>query len=95
MTLSSKFPRLPAIVMVVWFPMTRAHTIMSASDRTGFTFPGMMDEPGWRAGRRIRERHPAAVVALGGWPCAPTAIAALFARLPLLLHPGVPANVAG
>ncbi len=45
-TLSSKLPRLPATVMVVWFPITRAHTIIIASDMTGLTFPGMMDEPG-------------------------------------------------
>ncbi len=53
MTLSSKLPRLPAMVTVVWFPMTRAATIISASDMTGFTFPGMIDEPGWIAGSLI------------------------------------------
>ena len=33
--------------------MTRAATIIIDSDITGFTFPGMMDEPGWIAGTLI------------------------------------------
>ncbi len=38
---------------VTWFPITCAHTIISASLITGFTFPGMMEEPGCTAGRVI------------------------------------------
>jgi UDP-N-acetylglucosamine--N-acetylmuramyl-(pentapeptide) pyrophosphoryl-undecaprenol N-acetylglucosamine transferase len=33
----------------------------------------------------LRRDRPAAVVALGGWPCAPAALAALVARIPLAL----------
>ena len=36
----------PATVMVMWFPATRAATIIKASDMTGFTFPGMIELPG-------------------------------------------------
>jgi UDP-N-acetylglucosamine--N-acetylmuramyl-(pentapeptide) pyrophosphoryl-undecaprenol N-acetylglucosamine transferase len=48
-------------------------------------FPFRMGRAVVGAWRRIRQERPAAVVALGGWPCAPTALAALFARLPLCL----------
>ena len=53
MTFSSKFPLWPPMVIVVWFPDTRAATIISASLITGLTFPGMMDEPGCTAGSEI------------------------------------------
>ena len=33
--------------------MTCAHTIIIASLITGFTFPGMIDDPGWTAGSEI------------------------------------------
>ena len=52
-TLSSKLPRWPPMVTVVAFPMTRAHTIMSASHMTGFTLPGMIELPGCTAGSWI------------------------------------------
>ena len=45
-TLSSRFPRLPATATAVSFPMTWMHTMISASHWVGFTFPGMIDEPG-------------------------------------------------
>ena len=45
-TFSSKFPRWPATVTVVWFPITRAATIIIASHITGFTLPGMIELPG-------------------------------------------------
>lgn len=38
-----------------------------------------------RAHAVLRRYHPSAVVALGGWPCAPLALAALSARVPLAL----------
>ena len=34
----------------MWFPITCAHTMVTASQTTGFTLPGMMLEPGWIAG---------------------------------------------
>jgi hypothetical protein len=52
-TFSSKLPCWPPTVTVTWFPITCAQTIISASLITGFTLPGMMDEPGWMAGREI------------------------------------------
>jgi hypothetical protein len=49
-TFSSKFPFAPAQVIVTSLPITCAHTIMSDSAITGFTFPGMMSCPvAWRA----------------------------------------------
>ncbi len=55
-TLSSKLPCWPPTVIVVWLPITRAQTIIRASLITGFTLPGMMDEPGWMEGSRISAR---------------------------------------
>ena len=52
-TFSSKFPFAPAQLMVTSLPMTCAHTIMSDSLMTGFTFPGMIELPGCVAGNRI------------------------------------------
>jgi hypothetical protein len=49
-TLSSKFPFAPDQVMVVSLPITCAHTIISDSHMTGFTFPGMIELPGCVAG---------------------------------------------
>ena len=37
--------------MVLSLPMTWKATWLTTSAITGFTFPGMMLEPGWRAGR--------------------------------------------
>ena len=55
-TLSWKLPDWPAIVIVVSLPMTCAHTIVVASAITGFTLPGMIDEPGCSAGSSISPR---------------------------------------
>ena len=53
MTLSSKFPLWPAMVMVASLPMTWAATIVTLSAITGLTLPGMMEEPGCTSGRAI------------------------------------------
>ena len=45
-TLSSKLPCEPAIPMVLSFPITCTQTIVIASLCVGFTFPGMIDDPG-------------------------------------------------
>ena len=50
-TLSSNCPWDPAIVIPVWFPITFTQTIVTASDCVGFTFPGIIDEPGSLAGK--------------------------------------------
>src|SRR5215207_5235854 len=51
MTLSSKLPSWAEMVTVRSLPMTWAQTIITASGMTGLILPGMMEEPGWRAGR--------------------------------------------
>lgn len=48
-------------------------------------FPFRMTRAVRAAGRLIRAQRPSAVLALGGWPCAPTAIAARLAGVPLAL----------
>ena len=55
-TLSSKAPLAPAHAIVASLPTTRAATIKVASGITGFTLPGMIDEPGWRSGMAISPR---------------------------------------
>lgn len=45
-TLSSKCPFIPPIVTATWFPTTYAQHIVIASHYVGFTFPGIIDEPG-------------------------------------------------
>lgn len=50
-TFNSKWPLDPPIVTAVWFPITYAQTIVIASHYVGFTFPGIMDEPGSFSGR--------------------------------------------
>ena len=52
-TLSSKFPDWPAIETVVSFPITWAQTWVNDSAKTGFTLPGIIEEPGCIAGRII------------------------------------------
>src|SRR5664280_3087230 len=54
-TLSSKLPCEPANATVASLPMPCAATIRVASGSTGFTLPGMIDEPGCRSGRRISD----------------------------------------
>ena len=51
-SLASNCPLAPAMLTVVWFPITCAATIVSASHWVGFTFPGMMLLPGSFSGRR-------------------------------------------
>ena len=41
----------PPNAMAASLPMTWAHTMHSASASTGFTLPGMIDDPGCRSGR--------------------------------------------
>ena len=50
MTLSSKCPLIPHTLIVVSLPITCAETIVTASQRTGFTLPGIIELPGWIAG---------------------------------------------
>jgi len=49
------------------------------------TFPFRMARAVLVARRVIARERPGVVVALGGWPCAPTAIAALTRKVPLAL----------
>jgi hypothetical protein len=50
-TFSSKFPCEPATVIAVSLPNTWQATIVIASDWVGFTFPGMIEDPGSFSGR--------------------------------------------
>src|SRR5690606_33317628 len=50
-TLSSKSPWEPANAIAASLPITCAHTWRTDSQMTGFTLPGMIDEPGCRWGR--------------------------------------------
>src|SRR5512138_827582 len=50
MTFSSNWPASEARQTVVSFPITWNATWFTTSAITGFTLPGMIDEPGWRAG---------------------------------------------
>src|SRR6478609_1001918 len=52
-TLSSKAPLVQDQAMAVSLPMTWAQTMIDASQMTGLTLPGMIDEPGWRSGMEI------------------------------------------
>ena len=68
-TSRSKLPCVPANVIAVSLPITWAATITVASGSTGFTLPGMIDEPGCRSGSEISPMpgarpgtHPAKVV---------------------------------
>ena len=51
--LISKLPVVPPNAMAASLPMTCAHTIITDSQMTGFTLPGMIDEPGCTSGRSI------------------------------------------
>ena len=57
-TFSSKSPCEPANATAASLPYTCAHTCRTASQTTGFTLPGMIDEPGCRSGR-CNSRSPA------------------------------------
>ena len=50
MTFKSKLPCVFATVTVTALPITWEQTMMSCSHMTGFTLPGMMDDPGCTAG---------------------------------------------
>src|SRR5271155_4266266 len=56
MTLISKLPAAPPNATAASFPTTWATTWHTASGTTGFTFPGMIDEPGCRSGNWISAR---------------------------------------
>ncbi len=45
-----------ASVTVKSLPITRNATRFTSSGITGFTLPGMIEEPGWSAGRLISAR---------------------------------------
>ena len=53
MVLSSKYPPWPARVTVASLPTTWAATWITDSAITGFTFPGIMELPGWTSGTVI------------------------------------------
>ena len=55
-TLSSKLPAAPPKATAASLPTTWATTWHTASGTTGFTLPGMIDEPGCRSGRWISPR---------------------------------------
>ena len=52
-TLSSKLPAAPPNATAASLPMTCAQTWLTASQMTGLTLPGMIDEPGCRSGIEI------------------------------------------
>ena len=54
--MSSNAPLAPAQATVASLPITRAHTMSTASGTTGLTLPGMIDDPGWRSGSAISPR---------------------------------------
>src|SRR5260370_16304848 len=49
-TFNSKLPAAPHQAMVASYPITWAQTISRLSAITGFTFPGMILDPGWTSG---------------------------------------------
>ena len=53
MTFSSKLPAAPPNATAASFPITCVHTWHTASQMTGLTLPGMIDEPGCRSGIEI------------------------------------------
>ena len=58
-TFSCSCPASAAIVIVRSLPMTRKQTMFTTSGITGFTLPGMIDEPGCFA-RQVDLAQPAA-----------------------------------
>ena len=52
-TFNSKLPACPQTVIVASQPMTWAATCRTDSHITGFTLPGMIEEPGWVSGSSI------------------------------------------
>ena len=57
-TLSSKLPCEPAMPTAASLPSTCTQTIVMASLWVGFTFPGMIDDPGSFSGRISSPRPP-------------------------------------
>ncbi len=55
-TFSWSCPPSAAIVTVRSLPITRKQTMFTTSGMTGFTLPGMIDEPGCFGGRLISRR---------------------------------------
>src|ERR671935_698984 len=53
----SRFECVSATVIATSLPITVTPTCMTASGMTGFTLPGMIEEPGWIAGR-FSSRRP-------------------------------------
>ena len=84
-----------------WFPPGDPEPLHVPSPRfprtpwQALAFPFRMTKAVRAAGRLLRAHRPAAVLALGGWPCAPTAIAARLAGVPvaLLATDAVPGSV--
>jgi UDP-N-acetylglucosamine--N-acetylmuramyl-(pentapeptide) pyrophosphoryl-undecaprenol N-acetylglucosamine transferase len=74
-----------------WFPEGEAEPLHVAAPRLprsavpAAAFPLRMGASVAWALAVLRRERPGAVVALGGWPCAPVALAALLARVPLHL----------
>lgn len=74
-----------------WFPADEpARVVVPAPRRPkgvlgALRFPARLVRAVRAARRVVRERRPAAVLALGGWPCFPTAYAARGAGVPLFL----------
>lgn len=74
-----------------WFPAGDPEPLHVPAPRfprtpwQALAFPFRMGKAVRAALRLVRERRPSAVLALGGWPCAPTAIAARLAHVPLAL----------
>src|SRR6185369_459574 len=58
MTFSSKFPAAQPQVMAASCPITWAHIISKLSAITGFTFPGIILDPGCNSGSRISPSPP-------------------------------------
>src|SRR4051795_9312042 len=56
MTLSSKLPAAPPKATAASLPTTCDTTWHTASGSTGFTLPGMIDDPGCRSGMKISRR---------------------------------------
>ena len=95
-TLSSKLPCEPAKATAASLPITWATTWVTASASTGLTLPGMIDEPGWRSGRRISARPVRGPLAIQRMSLAILTSATASARSsPDRLDQAVPGAVGG
>ena len=74
-----------------WFPTDEPPRLHVPSPRlpkgllSKLTFFGRMGRSVWKARALLAREKPDAVLALGGWPCAPTAFAAILRKIPLAL----------